>query len=98
MTSDFASPSKRYSRNQAPRHADKIGMHYEQVHALALALLMGRSFVFEDLRGLRYRATRDVLLIEEIGVAVAAGDAYEVAYEMVRIGVRDLRGRILVRS
>ncbi len=68
----------------------------DQVFALAAALLGGRIFTFMDIRGLRYRATRDTLVIEDIGAAVAAGDAYEVAREMVRIGVRNLRGCMIL--
>ena len=68
----------------------------DQVFALAAALLGGRTFTFTDARGLRYRATRDNLAIEGLDVAVAAGDAYDVAREIVRIGVRDLRGCIIL--
>lgn len=68
----------------------------DRVFALAVALLGGRDFTFMDVRGLRYRATRDALIVEELEIAVDAGDAFDVAREIVRIGARDLRGQTIL--
>lgn len=68
----------------------------DRVFALAAALLGGRVFLLSDVRGVRYRATRDVLFAEDFQLAVAAGDAYEVARAIVEIGMRDLRGRTIL--